>query len=263
MGWLLVSKSLLGRWYVLGSSSNIYCRIDGLTQNWSVISEMGSKKRAIVAMNSLEENLIDWENNEVRLLKPSFTDDYDRDPGYINTYPPGTRENGSTYSHNATWTALSFALLGEGDKAMGVLDILNPVLRTKTKDKVDIYRGEPYVIASDIYTEGPYRGQAGWTWYTGSASVYYKTVIENILGIVIRKGRMTFNPCVPSKWNKFSVSYRYKGTTYNMKYTNPSKVESGVKEIILDGEKVSVIPLVNDGKKHEIEITMGYTKRID
>jgi cellobiose phosphorylase len=208
-------------------------------------------------MNSLEKNLIDWRNGEVRLLTPSFKEDFDKDPGYIITYPPGTRENGSTYSHNAAWTALAFALLGEGNKAMAVLDILNPILRTQTKKKTDLYRGEPYVMASDIYTEGAYRGQAGWTWYTGSAAVYYNTAIENIFGIVIRKDQMTLNPCVPKDWNRFSVSYRYRKTMYKLIYENSNRVESGVKKVIFDGEKVQTVPLLNDGKEHVVKIIMG------
>jgi cyclic beta-1,2-glucan synthetase len=261
-----LEKTWDGHWYrraywddgaALGSSANIYCRIDGLTQNWSVISKMGPENKARVAMNSLEKNLINWQSGEVRLLTPSFTEDCDRDPGYINTYPPGTRENGSTYSHNAVWTALSFALLGEGNKAMKVLDILNPIARTKTKTKTDLYRGEPFVMASDIYSEGSHRGQAGWTWYTGSAALYYKTVIENILGITKRGSRMTVNPCVPSDWTRFSVSYRHKKTAYQINYLNQKRVQSGVKKIVLDGDIVTSIPLVDDRKKHEITIVMG------
>ena len=261
-----LEKTWDGKWYkraywddgsALGSANDEFCRIDGLVQNWSVISDMGSKERQLTAMSSVGKHLIDWDNGEVKLLTPSFSVNVVKNPGYIVTYPEGTRENGSTYSHNATWSALAYSLLGQGNKAEGVLDILNPILRTNTKPKADLYRGEPYVMASDIYTEGSYRGRAGWTWYTGSASSYYRIVIENILGIKIRRNILSFAPCIPSSWKKFSVTYRHGQTKYNIEYDNLRKVESGVKKIIVSDNVVTEILLTDDKKEHLIKVIMG------
>ncbi|MEI6267121.1 MAG: hypothetical protein WCP14_04515 [bacterium] len=261
-----LEKTWDGKWYkraywddgtVLGTCADKFCRIDGLAQNWSVISGVGSKSRMLTAMDSVEKNLIDWKRGEVRLLTPPFSPVLDKNPGYIVTYPEGTRENGSTYSHNATWSAVAFSLLGEGNKAGAILDLLNPIHRTNTKSKVDLYQGEPYVMASDIYTEGTFRGHAGWTWYTGSASAYYRTVIENILGIKIRNNVMTFEPCIPVSWKKFSVVYLHGHTKYIIEYDNSRKVESGVKKVVVGDSVVTEILLTDDKKEHVIKVFMG------
>lgn len=255
-----------GNWYKraywddgrpLGTALDRFCRIDAMTQSWSVISGTGTINRAKQAMESLEKHLIDWAKGEVRLLTPPFIENSDINPGYIVTYPPGTRENGGTYSHNATWSAMAFAILGEGNKSTDILSLLNPILRSRTKKKADLYLGEPYAIAGDIYTEGISCGQAGWTWYTGSAAVFYKTVIEYILGIVIRDNKITFNPCVASSWRNFSVTYRYRKTIYQINYENPKLQKTGVKSIVFDGKNVSEVQLVDDGKNHEFLIVMG------
>lgn len=261
-----LEKTWDGNWYKraywddgrpLGTTLDKYCKIDAMTQSWSVISGTGTISRAKQAMESLEKHLIDWAKGEVRLLTPPFVENSGINPGYIVTYPPGTRENGGTYSHNATWSALAFAILGEGNKSTDILSLLNPIMRSKNKKKADLYLGEPYVMAGDIYTEGISCGQAGWTWYTGSAAVYYKTMIEYILGIVIRKNIITFNPCVASNWRNFSVTYRYHKTLYQLNYENPKLLKTGVKSITHDGKSVSEIQLIDDGENHEVLIVMG------
>ena len=59
-----------------------------------------------------------------------FTPPFDKtaaDVGYIKGYPPGVRENGGQYTHAATWVAMAFARQGDGDKAVRLLRMLNPV----------------------------------------------------------------------------------------------------------------------------------------
>ena len=50
-----------------------------------------------------------------------------------------------------------------------------------------------------------------------------------------------------------------RGTTYKLKVKNPHHVSKGVKSLIVDGKTISghVVPLFNDGKTHEVEVTLG------
>ena len=59
-----------GRWYkrafmdtgeVLGSSSNEECKIDSIAQSWSVISNAGDNDKKYIAMESLENYLVNKE----------------------------------------------------------------------------------------------------------------------------------------------------------------------------------------------------------
>ena len=96
-----------GRWYkrafsddgsVYGSMENEECRIDSISQSWSVISEAGDKDKIYSAMDSLENHLVDKENGIIKLLDPPFEKGKLK-PGYIKAYLPGVRENGGQYTH--------------------------------------------------------------------------------------------------------------------------------------------------------------------
>ena len=96
-----------GRWYkrafmddgnILGSIQNEECRIDGISQSWSVISNAGDNDKKYISMESLENHLIDKENGIIKLLDPPF-EKGNLKPGYIKAYLPGTRENGGQYTH--------------------------------------------------------------------------------------------------------------------------------------------------------------------
>ena len=73
-------------------------------------------------MAAVERELIVPETGLAMLFAPPF-DHAPVDPGYIKGYPPGVRENGGQYTHAALWSVIAFTMLGEGDKAAGVLSI--------------------------------------------------------------------------------------------------------------------------------------------
>ena len=59
---------------------------------------------------------------------------------------PGIRENGGQYTHAATWVVLATALLGRGDRAVELFDLLNPIHHAATPEDVARYKVEPYVV---------------------------------------------------------------------------------------------------------------------
>ncbi|HCS19717.1 MAG TPA: cyclic beta 1-2 glucan synthetase, partial [Bacteroidetes bacterium] len=102
-----------GAWYkrawfddgtALGSSQNTECRIDSISQSWSVLSGAGNPERTGKAMESAYTHLVRKETGIIQLLDPPF-DETDLNPGYIKGYVPGVRENGGQYTHAAIWTA--------------------------------------------------------------------------------------------------------------------------------------------------------------
>ena len=96
-----------GRWFkrafadngdVYGSMENEECRIDSIAQSWSVISGAAEESKRQIAMDSLENHLVDKENGIIKLLDPPF-EKGKLQPGYIKSYLPGVRENGGQYTH--------------------------------------------------------------------------------------------------------------------------------------------------------------------
>jgi cellobiose phosphorylase len=260
-------KAWDGNWYrrayfdngmPLGSIQNTECKIDSISQSWAVISEGGDEKRVKEAMNSLENYLVLRDEGLIKLLFPPF-DEGDLEPGYIKGYVPGVRENGGQYTHAAAWVIIAFAKLGDGDKAWELFQLINPINHTRTHMEVSKYKAEPYVMPADVYAVPPHTGRGGWTWYTGSASWYYQAGLEYILGFKKIGEQLVLDPCIPQKWEKYSLKYKYLDTRYQIEVQNPNGVNRGVKRVILDGKKLegNVVPLVNDGKEHKAEVRLG------
>ena len=244
----------------LGSATGHECRIDAIAQSWGVISGAADPGRAQRAMAALDQHLIRREDGLSLLFTPPF-DHSMPDPGYIRAYPPGIRENGGQYTHGAIWSAIAFAMLGDGDKAVELIAMLNPINRTLTYEATQRYKVEPYAIAADVYSMPPHVGRGGWTWYTGSAAWMYRAGLENVLGCRLRGATLKLDPCVPRAWTGFHVSLRYRSSRYEISVENPRGVNRGIAELQLDGtvlpEQSGLVPLVDDGATHLVRAIMG------
>jgi cellobiose phosphorylase len=240
----------------LGSRVNDECRIDSLSQTWSVIAG-GDRERSALAMQSVEEFLIRRDNRVILLLDPPF-DKTELDPGYIKGYLPGIRENGGQYTHAALWVIQAFAMLGQGSKAAALYDLINPILHA-ADGRASTYRVEPFVVVADVYGRDPHLGRGGWTWYTGSASWMYRVAVESILGLDVRGDALRIEPCIPKEWPHFQLALRRGATTWNARVDNPNHVERGVVEVVVDGKRMEdrVIRLADDQKSHEVRIVLG------
>ena len=257
-----------GEWYrrayfddgtPLGSVQNEECHIDSIAQTWGIISGAAEPGRAARAMSAVDQQLVRSADGLILLLTPPF-DKTTRDPGYIKGYVPGIRENGGQYTHAATWTAIAFAELGNGDKANELFRFMNPINRTSSRANVQRYKVEPYVVSGDIYAEAPHVGRGGWTWYTGSAGWLYRAGMEWILGFRVRGMILSIDPCIPRNWPGYSIDFRYHSAIYKIKVENPSNVARGVALTELDGKLLpgsASVPLADDGAVHNIRIVLG------
>ena len=239
-----------GRWYrrafsddgeILGSLQNEECRIDNISQSWAVISNAGDNDKKYIAMESLENHLVDREIGIIKLLDPPF-DKAKINPGYIKSYLPGTRENGGQYTHAATWTIIAETMLGLNDKAYENFRMINPIEHARTKEEASKYKVEPYVISADVYGKNNLAGRGGWTWYTGSSSWYYIAGIKYILGLNIENGYIMLKPHVPSTWNEYEIKYKISGNVYNIKVRNNTAKstisEQVVQKFVCNGEEI-------------------------
>lgn len=256
-----------GQWYIraffddgtpLGSSTNNECRIDSIAQSWAVISGGECDKRAYTSLESLEKYLVRHEDGLILLFTPPF-DKSKLEPGYIKGYVPGVRENGGQYTHAAAWVIYAYALMGMGDKAHYLFNMINPINHTSTSMECHRYKAEPYVIAADVYTVDPHKGRGGWTWYTGSAGWIYKAALEGILGFNKKGSKLVINPSIPKVWGEYTIEYRYGKTYYTIHVKNPKGVSHGVRNILFDSvpQNSDGITLKDDGLNHYIEVILG------
>jgi len=242
----------------LGSSANDECRIDSIAQSWAVISGAGDPVRAVQAMNALETQLVRRDDKLILLFTPPF-EHTQRDPGYIKGYLPGVRENGGQYTHAAVWSVIAFAMLGDGDKAAELFNLINPVTRSATRAGVQRYKVEPYVLAADVYAVPPHVGRGGWTWYTGSSGWLYRAGLESILGFKLRGDHLLIDPCIPVGWKSYQISFKYHSAQFEITVLNTRGATRGVTRLELDGVAVTTpsVELVDDGGQHQIRVELG------
>jgi cyclic beta-1,2-glucan synthetase len=240
----------------MGSSQSDDCQIDAIAQSWSVISEAGDSARQAAAVAAVDARLVRHDARLLMLLTPPF-DNGAHDPGYIKGYLPGVRENGAQYTHAALWSVLALAMRGEGDRAFALLDMLNPLTHATTPDAVATYKVEPYVIAADVYTAEGQLGRGGWTWYTGSASWFYRVALESMLGVTKRGDILTIAPCVPSGWPGYRVDYRVGAALYEIDVQlRPADSTRTDTTVMIDGRlrQDATIPLRDDGAVHHVVV---------
>ena len=243
----------------LGSAENDEFQIDSISQSWAVLSGAGSEERARQAMESVERRLVQRESGLLLLFSPPF-DRTPLDPGYIKGYLPGIRENGGQYTHAAIWSVAAFAMLGEGDKATDLFNLLNPIHHTSGRADVHRYKVEPYAIAADVYSQPPHEGRGGWTWYTGAAGWLYRAGLEWILGFEKRGSALCIDPCIPKGWKRFEIAYRHGDTLYRITVENPKGVCRGVSRVSLDGTLLpgeALVPLAQDAREHKVQVVLG------
>ncbi len=211
-------------------------------------------------MAAVDKYLVRREDGMILLFTPPF-DQTMPDPSDIKGYPAGLRENGGQYTHAAVWSAIAFAVQGDGDRAGELFSMLSPIQHTSTRSAVRRYKVEPYVACADIYSAPAYVGRGGWTWYTGSAGWMYRAGLEWILGFRLRGEGLCIDPCVPKAWPGFEITYRHRSAGYDIVVENPEGVSRGVVRAELDGAMLpgepGLVPLADDGATHRVLIVLG------
>jgi cyclic beta-1,2-glucan synthetase len=254
-----------GDWYLrayfddgspLGSKNNIECKIDAISQSWSVLSGGGEPERSRAAMQAMDKFLVNRDKGLIQLLDPPFNNS-DMDPGYIKGYVPGVRENGGQYTHAAVWAVMAFAQLGNAEKTEELLKLINPIQHGATANEIATYKVEPYIMAADVYGVAPHVGRGGWTWYTGSAGWMYQLILEYFLGLKREGAMLKFKPCTPVAWKSFKVKYRYEETVYTIDISQ--EINSRGTSIFVDDQLQASdsFQLINDQKDHFVSIRIG------
>ncbi len=244
----------------LGSKTNTECQIDSISQSWAVLSGAGEAGRSRRAMDAVHARLVRHEHGLVQLLDPPF-DKSDLDPGYIRGYVPGVRENGGQYTHAAIWTAMAFAALGDSHRAWELMSMINPVNHGRSAQTVAIYKVEPYVVAADVYAVAPHTGRGGWTWYTGSAGWMYRLIVESLLGLKLEADKLQIAPCLPTSWNEYKLTYRYRETEYRIavRRSETTEEQPATTSVTVDGvsQDTGHIVLIDDHRPHEVDVRVS------
>ena len=253
-----------GEWFVraydfygnkIGSNENEEGKIFIESNGWCSMAGIGKEDGLIVkALDSVKERL-DCEYGIV-LNNPPFSKYY-IEYGEISSYPPGYKENAGIFCHNNPWIIIGETVIGRGDRAW---EYFKKICPSYLEEISDLHKTEPYVYSQMIAGKDAFKpGEAKNSWLTGTASWNFYAISQYILGLQPDYNGLIIDPCIPSDWKEFSVTRKFRGTTYKIKVNNQSKVSKGVKQILLDGKKLdgNILPDLKDGKTHNVEVIMG------
>ena len=243
-GWknALLGTSWDGEWFKraffddgqpLGSRVNPEAKIDLIAQAWAVLSRVAPMDKQRAALASVETHLVDHDAGLLRLLDPPLANAVPS-AGYIQAYPPGVRENGGQYSHGAVWALMAqaeFATAHPDDADASELPYryftyLSPAHRAMQPKYGAAYGIEPYVMAGDTYTQAPYVGRGGWSWYTGAAAWMHRAAVESIFGLQQTAQTLSFKPCLPSHWPQAELTLKRDGLTMRFIFFRGSEAET-------------------------------------
>ena len=193
----------------------------------------------------------------IALFDPPF-DAGSLQPGYIKGYVPGIRENGGQYTHAATWVVWATALLGDGDRAMKLWNLLSPISHGTTKDQVARYKVEPYAVSADVYGAPPHTGRGGWTWYTGS-----RLDVPSCARGDFRVPPSRSVPHVPALCSGKLVGLRNhlsaRSCKYEIRFDNSSGIGRGVRSVMMDEVLLpnGNVPLRDEDLTHDVRVIIG------
>ena len=253
-----------GKWFIraydhfgekIGSDEREEGKIFIESQGMCIMAGIGlDDGRARTALDSVKERL-DCEYGIV-LNNPAFTR-YHVQYGEISTYPEGYKENAGIFCHNNPWIMIAETLEGNGNAAW---DYFRKICPPYLEEISDLHKTEPYVYSQMIAGKDAFKpGEAKNSWLTGTAAWNFYAISQYILGIRADHDGLLINPVIPEAWDGYTVTRKFRGATYRIEVSNPGHVSSGLKELILNGEKLegNLIPICDAGSVNQVQVVLG------
>jgi len=84
----------------------------------------------------------------------------------------------------------------------------------------------------------------------------YRVGLESILGFTKLGNTLLITPRVPAEWQEYGIEYRFGGSTWAITVHEPAGVAAHNAVVTVDGIQLdtAIIPLVDDGARHEVTI---------
>ncbi len=252
-----------GDWFIwaIGENGEVYgtkSKPEGQvylnTQVWSVISGTASAEQAASCMETVHERLATPYG--LMLAVPPFVKT-PIDVMRAVVFNPGVKENSGIFNHTEGWGVMAECLLGHGDRAY---EYYRATMPSAYNERAEIRQSEPYVQAQTTYSPySPRAGNARTSWLTGAATWGYFSATQHILGIRPELEGLRIDPCIPSEWESFKVTRRFRGKRWVIRVHNPEHVCKGVKKMTIDGVEVAgnLVSPELPGEEHLIEVQLG------
>ena len=250
-----------GKWFIrgitaddrkIGTQADTEGRVHMESNTWAVISGAATQEEGLSAMDSVDEYL--FTEYGLMLNAPCYTKP-DDGIGFVTRVYPGLKENGAIFSHPNPWAWVAEAKLGRGSRAMKFYNALCPALQN---DRIEVRQSEPYSYCQFVVgRDHSAFGRARHPFMTGSAGWSYYAATQYLLGVQPDFDGIRIDPCIPAGWKEYTVTRKWRGSTYIIHVSNPQGGEKGVSRITADGRDVTALPILPAGSTCHAEVVMG------
>lgn len=250
-----------GQWYrcaiddagrPIGTRANREGRLFLNMQSWAELGKVCDAGRWRASWAAVVRHLdTGW---GLRLHWPTYTRPV-ANVGRLSYIRPGICENGSVYTHGNAFMLLALLERGCADDALALLRAIHPANpRRPVRNQINSYFNGWF--GPDAISE-PGRGEHAWC--TGSAAWLFLAVTEFMFGLRRTYDGLMVRPCLPSAWNRVSLTRVFRGTTYAVTLQNPRRLANPpVAAITVDGRPHPVAtPLPVDGRRHVVNVITG------
>ncbi|MGW8249776.1 MAG: GH36-type glycosyl hydrolase domain-containing protein, partial [Anaerolineales bacterium] len=224
------------------------------TQLWAVISGAATPEQASRCMRMVQERLATPYG--LMLCAPPFVKT-PIDVMRAVVYNPGIKENAGIFNHTLGWGVMAACMLGDGDLAYR---LYRASLPAAYNERAEIRQSEPYVHAQTTYSVySPRAGNTRTSWLTGAAAWDYYSATRYILGLQPEQDGLRIDPCLPSSWDGYSATRRFRDKCLNITVHNPRHVCKGMVRMSINGEELrgNLVPASLAGDEHDIQVWLG------
>ena len=271
--WALAQREILdasiqacawdGEWFIwaIGEDGTVYGtreyeegQVYLNTQLWAVISGAATPEQASRCMAAVQERLATPYG--LMLAAPPFVK-MPIDVMRAVVFNPGIKENAGIFNHTQGWGVMAECILGNGDRAYEYYTASMPAAYN---DRAELRQSEPYVQAQTTYSIfSPRPGNTRTSWLTGAAAWAYYSATQYILGLRPELDGLRIDPCIPSTWNGFKATRRFRGRTIEIEVRNPAGVCRGIKTLTLNNRALgdTLLPADRLADHNWVEVILG------
>lgn len=215
-------------------------------QTWAIYSRHTKGEKALSIMKYVNQKL--FTEYGLTVCDPPY-EKADLNVIKATLFNKGTKENGSIFCHTQGWAIIAEAMNGNGNRAYKYMRAFMPATMNT---KAEIREIEPYVYCQSTHsTYSPRYGASRLPWLSGSAAWTYYAAIQYIFGIQPHYNGLQIDPCIPSKWEKFKITRKFRDKFLEIEVINENHKEKGVSRITINDEEIdgNLIPF-NMMKEH-------------
>jgi N,N'-diacetylchitobiose phosphorylase len=253
-----------GQWYIrafradgspIGSHTNSEGSIHLNAQSWAVLSGAATPEQAMMAMDAVEKHLAT--EYGIALCEPPYRNE---NVSTIRSvlFNPGMKENAGIFCHPQGWAVIAETLLGRGDRAYRYYRAYLPAAYNT---RAEVRQIEPYVHCQSTHGKWSRRfGASRLPWLSGTASWAYVAGTQYLLGIRPDWNGLKISPVIPSSWDGFTATRRFRGASYHITVKNPDHVQAGVRRLTVDGRELnpdSTVPVAPRATTTTVEVILG------